>query len=144
MEEQISKNIHNSHLPPSSDRFVRQPKCLRKKSGKKAGGQPGHPGRSLLWSQSPDQVLLHPLASCPHCHCGLQTVPASGYERRQVVDVPAVLYWLLRLSVVDERKDSAGIPSDTSQILPSSHQTIYILRFAQNLTPARDSERSEE
>ena len=29
------------------------------------------------------------------------------------------------LSIVDERKDSAGSTSDTSQILPSSHQTIY-------------------
>jgi hypothetical protein len=34
--------------------------------------------------------------------------------------------------------------SDTSQILPSSHQNIYILSEAKNLTPARDSERSEE
>jgi hypothetical protein len=29
------------------------------------------------------------------------------------------------LSSVDERKDSAGITSDTYQILPSSHQNIY-------------------
>jgi len=36
------------------------------------------------------------------------------------------------LSIVDERKDSAGMTSDTSQILPSSNQTIYT------------SERSEE
>jgi hypothetical protein len=31
------------------------------------------------------------------------------------------------LSIVDESKDSAGITSDTSQILPSSNQTIYSL-----------------
>ena len=31
------------------------------------------------------------------------------------------------LSIVDERKDSAGITSDTSQILPSSNQTMYSL-----------------
>ena len=90
LEEQMRKNSHNSSLPPSSDRFVRQPKSLRKKSGKKAGGQPGHPGHSLQWSQTPDEVMLHPLASCPHCHSDLQTVLPVGYERRQVVDVPAV------------------------------------------------------
>jgi len=43
------------------------------------------------------------------------------------------------LSIVDERKDSAGMTSDTSQILPSSNQNIYILSEAKNLTPARDS-----
>jgi hypothetical protein len=31
----------------------------------------------------------------------------------------------LALSIVDERKDSAGMTSDTSQILPSSNQNIY-------------------
>ncbi len=90
LEEQMSKNSHNSHLPPSSDRFVRQPKSLRKKSGKKPGGQPGHRGHSLMWSQTPDEVIVHVLASCQHCQCDLQTVRASSYERRQVVDVPPV------------------------------------------------------
>jgi transposase len=42
LEAQLVKNSRNSHLPPSSDRFVRQPKSLRKKSGKKPGGQEGH------------------------------------------------------------------------------------------------------
>jgi hypothetical protein len=39
------------------------------------------------------------------------------------------------LSIVDERKDSAGMTSDTSQILPSSNQNIYILSEAKNLWP---------
>jgi hypothetical protein len=43
------------------------------------------------------------------------------------------------LSSGDERKDSAGMTSDTSQILPSSNQNIVILSEAKNLTPARDS-----
>ena len=37
-EGQRSKDSHNSHLPPSSDRFHRQPKSLRKKSGKQPAG----------------------------------------------------------------------------------------------------------
>jgi hypothetical protein len=41
----------------------------------------------------------------------------------------------LALSIVDERKDSAGITSDTYQILPSSNQNIYILSEAKNLWP---------
>jgi hypothetical protein len=43
LEEQMKKNSSNSSLPPSSDRFARQPKSLRKKSGKKPGGQKNHP-----------------------------------------------------------------------------------------------------
>src|SRR6266699_3151010 len=44
LERQQAKDSHNSNLPPSSDRFVRAPKSLRKPSGKKAGGQAGHRG----------------------------------------------------------------------------------------------------
>jgi hypothetical protein len=43
------------------------------------------------------------------------------------------------LSIGDESKDSAGMTSDTSQMLPSSKQNMYILSAAKNLTPARDS-----
>src|SRR6266581_4258399 len=44
LQDRLAKDSHNSHLPPSSDRFVRAPKSLRKPSGKKAGGQAGHRG----------------------------------------------------------------------------------------------------
>jgi hypothetical protein len=37
----------------------------------------------------------------------------------------------LALSMVDERKDSAGMMSDTSQSLPSSHQNMYTLGVSQ-------------
>jgi len=33
--------------------------------------------------------------------------------------------------MVDERKDSAGMTSDTSQSLPSSHQNMYTLGVSQ-------------
>ncbi len=88
LEVQLAKNSRNSHLPPSSDRFVRQPKSLRKKSGKKPGGQEGHPGKTLQFCSTPDEVVIHPLDQCPHCQENLQEVPACGLERRQVLDLP--------------------------------------------------------
>jgi transposase len=89
LQERLAKNSHNSHLPPSSDRFVRQPKSLRKKSGKKAGGQEGHPGRTLMFSPTPDEVIIHPVHRCEHCQQDLAQVAPDAIERRQVVDVPA-------------------------------------------------------
>ena len=89
LEERLAKDSHNSHLPPSSDRFVRQPKSLRKKSGKKAGGQEGHPGATLQWHACPDEVIVHPVTCCEHCQHDLQAVKPLQIERRQVVDVPA-------------------------------------------------------
>src|SRR5260370_11560514 len=47
LEGQLAKDSHNSSLPPSSDRFVRQPESLRKPSGKKPGGQKDHRGHHL-------------------------------------------------------------------------------------------------
>ncbi len=88
LEEQASKSSRNSHLPPSSDRFVRQPRSLRQKSGKKAGGQAGHEGKTLLWSDCPDEVIVHAVSCCEHCQADLQAVAALQIERRQVVDVP--------------------------------------------------------
>ena len=88
VQERLAKDSHNSHLPPSSDRFSRQPRSLRKKSGKKPGGQAGHQGKTLLFSPCPDEVLVHAVECCEHCQADLRQVPASIVERRQVVDVP--------------------------------------------------------
>jgi transposase len=88
LEEQLAKDSHNSHLPPSSDRFVRQPKSLRTKSGKKAGGQPGHPSATLQWHACPDEIIVHAVTCCEHCQHDLQAVKPLQVERRQVVEVP--------------------------------------------------------
>ncbi len=88
LQERLKKDSHNSHLPPSSDRFHRQPKSLRKSSGKKPGGQAGHPGSSLMLSPAPDQVLVHAVERCQHCRHDLREVESLQVERRQVLDLP--------------------------------------------------------
>jgi transposase len=88
LQERLKKDSHNSHLPPSSDRFHRQPKSLRKPSGKKPGGQSGHPGSTLMLSPTPDTVIVHPVESCQHCQQDLRTVTPVQVERRQVLDLP--------------------------------------------------------
>lgn len=82
LEERQAKDSHNSYLPPTSDRFVRQPKSLRQKSGKKPGGQAGHHGESLRFSAMPDEVIVQRVERCQHCQAGLDGVAASIGERR--------------------------------------------------------------
>ena len=88
LESRLAKDSHNSHLPPSSDRFVRKPKSLRKKSEKKAGGQPGHQGNALHLSATPDEVIVHAVEQCVQCQHDLHTVSAHQVERRQVIELP--------------------------------------------------------
>jgi transposase len=91
LQDRLSKDSHNSSLPPSSDRFGRQkkPKSLRKKSRNPVGGQPGHDGQTLQLSATPDQVIaLAPLTTCQHCQADLRQVPPHRIERRQRIDLP--------------------------------------------------------
>src|SRR5258708_19005256 len=94
LERQQAKDSHNSSLPPSSDRFGRPAKSLRKKSGKSPGGQKGHRGHHLRQGQTPDEVLMHPVLRCERCHHDLRSRPADVPERRQGIDLPAKRLWV--------------------------------------------------
>ena len=89
LQDRLAKDSHNSSLPPSSDRFVRQPKSLRKKSEKPSGGQKGHPGTTLQFSPTPDEVIEYRVSVCASCQYDLRQVEACVTLRRQVVDMPA-------------------------------------------------------
>jgi transposase len=103
LEGQQAKDSHNSSLPPSSDRFVRPPKSLRQKSGKKPGGQKGHRGHHLQQVEMPDQVLIHPVICCEHCQHDLRSQPAALPERRQVMDLPVKRLWVTEHRVEEKQ-----------------------------------------
>jgi transposase len=103
LERQQAKDSHNSSLPPSSDRFVRPPKSLRHKSGKKVGGQPGHRGHHLRQVETPDEVLIHPVLCCDYCQQDLRPQPADVPERRQVIDLPAKRLWVTEHRVEEKQ-----------------------------------------
>lgn len=100
LERRLNQDSHNSHQPPSRDqtRPRPQPKSLRRKSGKRPGGQAGHEGHTRSLSEQPDQVLTHAPTVCTQCQQDLCSVSATGYDRRQVRELPA-----LRVQVIEHR-----------------------------------------
>src|SRR2546421_737719 len=103
LEGRLAKDSHNSSLPPSSDRFVRPPKSLRTKSGKKPGGQKGHRGHHLQQVEEPDHILMHPVERCERCQHDLRTQKGSVPERRQVMDLPAKRLWVTEHRVEEKQ-----------------------------------------
>ena len=99
-----SQNSSNSSRPPSTDRERPKPKSLRQKSKRKSGGQPGHPGRTLPFSDDPKHTQIHPLMQCP-CGEDLSQVSAIDFERRQVFDLPP-----LKLECTEHRAEIKECP----------------------------------
>jgi transposase len=91
LEAQLRSNSRNSSKPPSSDGLGKPaPTSLRKRSGRKPGGQPGHDGRSLRQRDVPDEVVRHEPTRCDGCGRDCRHGAEVGVERRQVFDLPPI------------------------------------------------------
>jgi len=86
----LGQDSQNSSRPPSSDSpFTKPaPRSLRGRSGRKPGGQPGHPGSTLALVADPNERLRHEPGPCSGCGADLADAPEMGVERRQVFDLP--------------------------------------------------------
>jgi len=93
LEDRLRQTSRNSSVPPSADGLAKPPprsRSLRKKSGRKPGGQDGHPGQTLAQVAKADREERHEPACCRRCGAGLAGRPVTGIERRQVFDLPPV------------------------------------------------------
>ena len=91
LEARLAKDSHNSSKPPSSDGLARKTKSLRRRSGKKPGGQIGHRGETLRLVATPDAVVDHRPTTCIGCQSVLpEEAAVVGRERRQVHDLPPI------------------------------------------------------
>jgi len=87
----IKKDSSNSSLPPSKDEN-RPPRTssLREKGVRKAGGQPGHEGKTLEMTSNPDEIIEHRSCFCPNCGNDVSGQPFELFGKRQVVDIPII------------------------------------------------------
>lgn len=114
----LAKDRHNSHQPPSSDGLKHQSlrtRSLRRRSGKKPGGQLGHPGETLhlVAPEAVDVVVEHRPTVCTQCqtplgsreHEAAPIVPIVRRDRRQVQDLPPI-----RLQVTEPDRAAYPLP----------------------------------
>jgi transposase len=103
LEARLNKDSHNSSKPPSSDGLGKKPapRSLRTKTGRKQGGQKGHPGNTLSFAETPDQRIPHIPTCCSGCGASLEGAQVVAEQRRQVVDLPP-----LRLEVSEHLAQS--------------------------------------
>jgi transposase len=154
LEKLVTKDSHNSSRPPSTDPpWAKRTKSLRRPSGRRVGGQPGHAGRTLRLTQKPHRVVTHRPARCRHCSGSLAGARGASVERRQVVElVPA------RLRVTEHRAEvvrclscgrrtKASFPSGVTaavQYGPSILARVLYLHDYQLLPYARTVEAMKE
>ncbi len=82
------KNSDNSSIAPSQDpNRPKRTSSLREKSGRKSGGQKRRKGKTLEMSAHPDEVVKESPYYCERCGQNLETVPVTGIDKRQVVDI---------------------------------------------------------
>jgi transposase len=90
LERRLGLNSSNSGKPPSSDGLKKPVRVssLRQSSGKKPGGQKGHPGETLCRTGTPDVIIDHYPLACAGCGAPLAETMATGHTARQVFDLP--------------------------------------------------------
>jgi transposase len=92
LKARLGRNSGNSSMPPSSDLPGRKKGRRKRGSGRRPGGQPGHPGsyRDLLPSDQADEIVEHFPEKCGNCGYGLPPTPSDEPLRRQIWEIPAL------------------------------------------------------
>ena len=104
LEDKFNQNSTNSSKPPSTDWPVKKIN-LRKKTGRSPGGQKGHRGHNLKMTGSPDSIIVHEVSACTGCGRSLEDIPADGYSKRQVFDLPPI-----EIKVEEHRSEEKSCP----------------------------------
>jgi transposase len=82
LEARVRQTPRNSCRPPSSEGLDKppRPRSLRKRSGRKPGGQDGHEGTTLAQAPGPDREVRHEPGRCGRCGAGLGRRRSPGWS----------------------------------------------------------------
>ena len=105
LEVHKNKNSANSSKPPSTDAFRKPLPNLRRKTGRKPGGQTGSPGKTLPMQAECDAAVVHSPQDCSRCGASLQGAAACQTDQAQVRDLPP-----LRLLVTAHLREHKRCP----------------------------------
>ena len=116
LRRQLGQHSRNSSRPPSSDSpFTKPaPRSLRRKSGRRPGGQPGHPGSTLALVDNPNERKRHEPGPCTGCGASLEDAAEVGMERRQVFDLPPVTVRVVEHQLIARRCDCGATTCGTA------------------------------
>ena len=131
MRAKFKKNSTTSDKPPSSEPFRKpKPQSLREKSGKKQGGQLGHPGHGLKLFENPTEIIEKKPDICSNCPRASEC--ASQYTARQKVDLEVVI------KVIEERVFGERCPLYGSKMIMASFSEGYNnpVQYGENLKAA--------
>ena len=101
LEAQLRQTPRNSSRPPLGEGLAKpppRPRSLRKKSGRKPGGQDGHEGRTLAQVARPDREVRPEPGCSGRCGRGLAGRRVAGVERRQACGLPPARIELTEIS----------------------------------------------
>ncbi|WP_252178549.1 IS66 family transposase [Endozoicomonas sp. 4G] len=129
LSARLNTNSRNSSKPPSSDGYAKpnakakdsleatesdpkdekpNPKSLRKKSGRKPGGQKGHKGSTLRQAAKAEHTHYHPVIDCEKCGCSLRSEKTVKLVERQVFEPGRFGHFEVTAHVAEVKKCSCG------------------------------------
>jgi transposase len=126
LRARLDQSSRNSSKPPSSDGYAKEPaeknkkRSLRRRSGRKPGGQHGHKGHRLERREDPDRTVLHAVEVCECCGRDLSGEPIVESQCRQVFDLPempsleCVEHWIHKRRCECGHLTSSGFPAEAT------------------------------
>jgi len=137
LEAQVNRNSKNSSQPPPAGGLAEgepKPRSLRKKTGRKPGGQDGHDGTTLTQVARPGREEVHDPACCGACGSSLAGAPVTSAERRQVFDLPPVKAEVTGHQLIERRcgcgrKTKAGAPAGVDGPVRYGSRTAAIVVY---------------
>ena len=113
LKRRLNQNSSNSSKPSSSDglrKAKRKNRSLRKASGKKPGGQPGHSGKTMSLPHEPDTVLHCQPSKCLAC-------PKLGKCKQDVLETRYEIDLEIRQKVTAWKQMGSLCPLDGNRLV---------------------------